>query len=198
MIATLPAATTVLTGRHVRLEPLGHAHTPDLFAAVGGDEDLWRWTSSLTPHTEEELDAIVASRLARPGCVPFAVIHLGSGRAIGTTCYFDASVQGEQVEVGATWYGREHWGTVVNPECKLLLLTHAFEELGMGRVVWKIDHMNERSQKAVLRLGAVQEGTFRRHIRRPDGTWRDSVWFSMLRDEWPAAKARLEERVARV
>ncbi|GAA0402852.1 GNAT family protein [Streptomyces luteireticuli] len=193
--ATLPTRTTTLPGRHIRLEPLAPSHTPDLFAAAGGDEDVWRWTRQRTPRTEEEMGAIVAHHLAESALVPFAVVHRDTGRAVGVSCYADASVEGEQLEIGGTWYGRAHWGTAVNPECKLLLLSHAFEDLGMGRVVWKTDHRNERSRRAVRRLGAVEEGTFRRHVRRPDGTWRDSVWFSMLRDEWPAAKSRLQERI---
>ncbi|KNB50381.1 GNAT family N-acetyltransferase [Streptomyces caatingaensis] len=195
MTATLPTRTTTLTGRHIRLEPLVPSHTADLFAAGGGDEDVWRWTRHRTPRTEEEMGAIVARHLAEESLVPFAVVHRDTGRAVGVSCYAAASAEGEQVEIGGTWYGRAHWGSAVNPECKLLMLTHAFEELGMGRVVWKTDHLNERSRRAVARLGAVEEGTFRRHVRRPDGTWRDSVWFSMLRDEWPAAKSRLEQRI---
>ena len=85
----------------------------------------------------------------------------------------------------------------MNTESKLLLLTHAFEDLGMGRVQWKTDHLNQRSQNAIARLGAQREGVLRRHRLRPDGTWRDSVYFSMLKDEWPAAKQRLTERLAR-
>ncbi|MBZ4320351.1 GNAT family N-acetyltransferase [Streptomyces huiliensis] len=197
MIAKLPTRTTVLTGRHVRLEPLTPAHVADLFRVVGGDDEVWRWTLSPTPHTEDELATTLKDRLADPACVPFAVVHLATGRAIGVTCYFDASTEQEQLEIGGTWYGRAHWRTAVNTESKLLLLTHAFEELGMGRVYWKIDHLNERSQAAVLRLGAVHEGTLRRHRRRPDGSWRDSVYFSMLREEWPTARKRLASRLDR-
>ncbi|MGI5338466.1 GNAT family N-acetyltransferase [Streptomyces sp. CA-181903] len=197
MITKLPARTTVLTGRHVRLEPLDHTHVPDLFRAVGGDDEVWRWTYDLTPRTEGELDAILKGRLADPSCVPFAVVHLASGRTAGVTCCFEASTAHEQMEIGGTWYGREYWRTAVNTESKLLLLTHAFEELGMGRVYWKTDHRNERSQAAIRRLGAVYEGTFRRHRQRPDGSWRDSVYFSMLRDEWPSVRERLVSRLDR-
>ncbi|MGK5639945.1 GNAT family N-acetyltransferase [Streptomyces sp. URMC 126] len=197
MITTLPATTTVLAGRHVRLEPLGEAHLTDLFHAAGGDDEVWRWTSSPTPRTEDELGTILKKRLTDPACVPFAVVHLGSGRAVGVTCFFDASVRHEQLEIGGTWYGRAHWRTAVNTESKLLLLAHAFDDLGMGRVYWKIDHLNERSQAAVRRLGAVEEGTLRRHRQRPDGSWRDSVYFSMLREEWPSARERLTSRLER-
>ncbi|MFD9129286.1 GNAT family N-acetyltransferase [Kitasatospora sp. NPDC059571] len=195
MTAKLPAPT-VLTGRRVRLEPLTPAHVPDLFTASGGDEEVWRWLPYDVPRTEQEMAAHIDGRLAEGGCVPFAVIDLADGRAVGVTCYFDFSAEDELLEIGGTWYARRVWRSAVNTEAKLLLLTHAFEELGMGRVTWKTDHLNERSQNAIRRLGARYEGTLRRHRRRPDGSWRDSVYFSMLRDEWPAARARLTERLA--
>lgn len=198
MTAKLPTPT-VLTGRHVRLEPLGRGHLADLFAATGGDAEVWRWLPDGMPRTEEELGSIIDGRLAEVAagdCVAFAVIGLESGRAIGVTCYFDFSESNELLEIGGTWYARSAWRSAVNTESKLLLLTHAFDDLGMGRVMWKTDHLNERSQNAIRRLGATYEGTFRRHRLRPDGTWRDSVHFSMLREEWPAARTRLTERLA--
>lgn len=107
----------------------------------------------------------------------------------------DIDVVNERLEIGSTWYGRAHWRSAVNTETKLLLITHAFEELGMGRVQLKTDHLNVRSQEAIARLGARREGVLRRHRRRPDGTWRDTVYFSLLADEWPEARARLEARL---
>lgn len=127
--------------------------------------------------------------------VPFAVIHRASGQAVGWTTYLDVDVANERLEIGWTWYGRAHWRSAVNTESKLLLLTHAFEELGMGRVQLKTDHLNERSQAAIARLGARREGVLRRHRRRHDGSWRDTVYFSLLADEWPEAKARLDARL---
>ncbi|MDR3032653.1 MAG: GNAT family N-acetyltransferase [Kitasatospora sp.] len=195
MTAKLPAPV-VLSGRHVRLEPLTRAHVPDLFAAGGGDEEVWRWIPVPMPRTEADMAAVVDTRLGDPDCVPFAVVAVGSGRTVGMSCYYDAGAEDELLEIGGTWYARAVWRTAVNTEAKLLLLTHAFEELGMGRVSWQTDHLNERSQNAIRRLGAVHEGTFRRNKRRPDGSWRDSVHFSMLAGEWPAAKARLTGRLA--
>ncbi|MFC9325899.1 GNAT family N-acetyltransferase [Kitasatospora sp. NPDC057015] len=199
MTAKLPAPVT-LTGRHIRLEPLGRHHLSELFAAVGGDEEVWRWIPTATPRTPEELGAVIESRLAEIDAgtaVVFAVIDLRDGRAIGMTGFHAFSAENELVEIGGTWYARSAWRTAVNTEAKLLMLTHAYEDLGMGRVFWKTDHLNERSRNAVLRLGATFEGIHRRERRRPDGTWRDSVYFSMLADEWPAARARLTERLAR-
>lgn len=189
MSATRPLPVT-LTGDHVRVEPLALRHLDDLFAAGGDDDEVWRWLGP-TPRTPQELETKLAALLADASCVPFAVIHLASGRAAGWTTYLDIDVEHERLEIGSTWYGRAHWRSAVNTETKLLLLTHAFEELGMGRVQLKTDHLNERSQKAIARLGARHEGVLRRHRRRPDGTWRDTVYFSLLADEWPEAKARL-------
>jgi RimJ/RimL family protein N-acetyltransferase len=195
MTAKTPAPVT-LTGRHVRLEPLGRDHTTDLFAAAGGDEEVFRWLAWDTPQTEAEMAALVDGYLDADGCVPFAVVETEGGRAVGISCFYDANPAQEWVEIGGTWYGRSVWRTAVNTEAKCLLLRHAFEELGMGRVMWKTDILNERSQNAIRRLGAQHEGTFRRARRRKDGSWRDSVYFSMLADEWPAAKARLTEALA--
>ncbi|MER7048275.1 GNAT family N-acetyltransferase [Streptomyces jumonjinensis] len=189
-----PPSPTTLTGRHVRLEPLSMAHLPDLFDAGGGDEEVWRWQGGPAPQTQDELAEKLGGVLAdgeRGTYLPFAVIHLASGRAIGWTTYLDIEPRNERLEIGWTWYGREYWRTAVNTETKLLLLTHAFEELGMGRVQLKTDHLNVRSQNAIARLGATREGVLRRHRLRHDGTWRDSVYYSILADEWPAVKERL-------
>ncbi|MFJ8075798.1 GNAT family N-acetyltransferase [Streptomyces sp. NPDC096176] len=197
MPAKTPSPVT-LTGRHVRLEPLTEGHLPDLFAAGGKDDDVWRWQGGPTPQTEEELGDKLRELLAEAGqgrYVPFAVIHRESGRAVGWTTFLDVSVHDERLEIGWTWYGRAYWRTAVNTEAKLMLLTHAFEDLGMGRVQLKTDHMNQRSQAAIARLGARREGVLRRHRLRPDGTWRDSVYFSILADEWPSTRARLEARL---
>ncbi|GGZ20785.1 N-acetyltransferase [Streptomyces inusitatus] len=193
-----PPSVTVLTGRHVRLEPLTRAHLPDLFDAGGGDDEIWRWQGGPTPRTREELGERLDGVLAeaeRGTYVPFAVVHLASGRAVGWTTFLDVDAAHERLEIGWTWYGREYWRTAVNSETKLLLLTHAFEELGMGRVQLKTDHLNERSQAAIARLGARREGVLRRHRRRPDGSWRDSVYFSILAEEWPPVKERLRARL---
>ncbi|WP_406403039.1 GNAT family N-acetyltransferase [Streptomyces sp. NBC_00879] len=197
----MPAKTprpVTLTGHHVRLEPLTTDHLSDLFAAGGRDDEVWRWQGGPTPHTEDELGLKLRELLkdAEQGTyLPFAVIRRETGRAVGWTTYMDVDTQDERLEIGWTWYGRAWWRTAVNTETKLLLLNHAFEELGMGRVQLKTDHMNERSQAAIARLGARREGVLRRHRRRPDGTWRDSVYFSILVDEWPGVKARLGDRL---
>ncbi|AUY50531.1 GNAT family protein [Streptomyces sp. CB01881] len=198
MTAKLPVPVT-LTGRHVRLEPLGRSHLPDLWATVGPDPEVWRWIPNLPPATEEELGAILDVRIAEAAAgnaVKFAVIDLASGRAVGVTGYYAFNATDEYVEIGGTWYARSVWRTAVNTEAKLLLLVHAFEDLGMGRVFWKTDALNDRSRNAIQRLGAQYEGIHRREKLRANGVWRDTAYFSMLADEWPAARERLTARLA--
>ncbi|MGW2559548.1 GNAT family N-acetyltransferase [Streptomyces sp. NPDC001514] len=197
----MPAKTPLpvtLTGHHVRLDPLTMDHLGELFTAGGRDDEVWRWQGGPTPQTRDELGATLRALLEaseRGEHVPFAVIHRASGQAVGWTTFMDIDAANERLEIGWTWYGRAYWRTAVNTESKLLLLTHAFEELGMGRVQLKTDHLNHRSQAAIARLGAHREGVLRRHFRRPDGTWRDTVYFSILAEEWPEAKARLSARL---
>ncbi|MEU6232252.1 GNAT family protein [Kitasatospora sp. NPDC047058] len=198
MTAKLPEPVT-LTGRHVRLEPLDRGHLADLWANVGPDPDVWRWIPFAEPTSEAELGSILDVRLgevAAGTAVKFAVIDLTSGRAVGITGFYDFRAEDELVEIGGTWYARSVWRTPVNTASKLLLLTYAFEELGMGRVMWKTDALNDRSRNAIQRLGAQYEGTHRREKRRANGVWRDTAYFSMLRDEWPAARERLTGRLA--
>ncbi|MFI9559988.1 GNAT family N-acetyltransferase [Nonomuraea endophytica] len=185
MTARMPAPT-VLENDVVRLEPLTLDHVPDLFAAGGDDDELWRWMPAPTPRTKEDLARIIKGVVANH--VAFAVIH--RGRAIGQTTYADVPGFDESVEIGWTWYGRAAWRTEVNTNCKILLIDHAFS-LGYNRVMFKTDDLNERSKAAVARIGGVHEGTLRRHRRRPDGTWRDSAYFGILEEEWPEHRVRL-------
>ncbi|MET8985024.1 GNAT family protein [Nonomuraea wenchangensis] len=192
MTATLPQPV-VLENDVVRLEPLALAHVPDLFAAGGGDDEVWRWLPVATPRTEEELGKTALSLVHDDRHVPFAVIAKESGRAVGWTAYADVPGFEASVEIGWTWYGRAVWRTAVNTACKLLLVEHAFG-LGLNRVMLKTDVLNVRSQNAIRRIGGVHEGTLRRHRRRPDGTWRDTAVFGILAEEWPEHRARLLSR----
>ncbi|MER6574925.1 GNAT family protein [Nonomuraea sp. NPDC001023] len=189
MTAKLPAPV-VLENDVVRLEPLTLEHVPDLFAAGGGDDELWRWLPIATPRTEEDLARTARALIGDDQHVPFAVIPKETGRPGGWTTYIDVPGFDDSVEIGWTWYGRAHWRTAVNTNCKLLLLDHAFG-LGFNRVLLKTDVLNLRSQAAIRRIGGVHEGTLRRHRRRPDGTWRDTVYFGILEEEWPEHRARL-------
>ncbi|KAB8193520.1 GNAT family N-acetyltransferase [Nonomuraea phyllanthi] len=187
MTAKLPSPV-VLENDAVRLEPLSLDHVPDLFAAAGGDDDVWRWMPVATPASEAELAKVAARLISDDVHVPFAVV--AGGRAVGWTTYADVPGFDESVEIGWTWYGRAMWRTAVNTACKVLLIDHAFG-LGHNRVLLKTDCLNLRSQNAIKRIGGVHEGTLRRHRRRPDGTWRDTVYFGILDDEWPAHRSRL-------
>ena len=183
-----------LTGQTVRLEPLSLAHVPDLTAA-GQDESIWRFMRYGVIHTEEQMRDFVQQLLSlqqRRTDLPFAVIHLEEGRAIGMTRYMDIQPENRSLEIGGTWYATNFQHTAVNTECKYLLLRHAFETLGCIRVQFKADQRNERSLRAIERIGAVREGLLRSHMILPDGSMRSSVYFSILASEWPSVKARLE------
>ncbi len=184
-----------LIGRVVRLAPLAEAHTADL-ARVGLDPDIWRFM--LYGNIDSEIKMLgfvrdLLARQARGSDLPFAVIDLGTGQAIGCTRYMNIDRANRGLEIGGTWYGPAYRRTAVNTECKYLLLRHAFETLGCIRVQFKTDLRNERSQRAIERLGAYQEGVLRNHMLLPDGTRRHSVYYSIIDTEWPGVKMRLEE-----
>jgi RimJ/RimL family protein N-acetyltransferase len=138
----------------------------------------------------------ILSRKAAGTDQPFAVVHLASGKLAGATRYMDIRAAHRGLEIGGTWYGTEYQRTPVNTEAKYLLLRHAFEVLGCIRVQFKADSRNERSLRAIERLGAVREGVLRNHMILDDGTYRHSVYYSILDGEWPVVKARLEEKLA--
>jgi RimJ/RimL family protein N-acetyltransferase len=187
-----------LQGETVRLEPLSSTHLPDL--QVAGDEDpsIFRWIAN-NPYLIGGWEAWLAEALDGQNAgsyLPWATVERATGRAVGSTRFGDIEPDHGRVEIGWTWLGRSHQRTSLNTEAKLLQLRHAFEELGAERVAFKTDARNVQSQEAIARLGAMLEGTLRRHIRMPDGYIRDSVYYSILRDEWPAVRARLEARLA--
>lgn len=185
----------ILRGRHVRLEPLAPEHADGLVKHAA-DDAVWEHLALEPLRTRAlALDyiALAQRELAAGSALTFAVVRLDTGEAAGTTTYFDVSATDRRLEIGRTWIGRERWRTAINTEAKRLLLGHAFEVMGCLRVQLKTDHRNVRSQTAIARLGAVREGVLRAHMRRRDGTQRDTVMFSIVADEWPAVKARLEE-----
>lgn len=195
-----PAPDARLRGRMVELAPVDPARdAAELFAALDHDA-VWRHVAGRPRdpddhrrRLEESLDAgrfpwLV--RLASPqGGLPAGIV-------VGTSSYLDASVPDARLEIGSTAYTPAVWGGAVNPEAKLLLLGHAFDVLGAGRVQLKTDVRNVRSQQAIARLGARYEGTLRRYQRRSDGTVRDTVLFSVLAEEWPAVREGLRARLA--
>ena len=187
-----------LTGKIMRLEPLSEVHVPDLTIAAH-DETIWRYMLYIYPDTVEKMLAWVRDILSRQAAgtdLAFAVIQLASGRAIGATRYLEIRPPHRSLEIGGTWYATEFQRTAVNTECKYLLLKHAFEVLGCIRVQFKADARNQRSLRAIERLGAVREGVLRNHYILPDGGFRDSVYYSILDREWPGVKAGLEGLLA--
>lgn len=185
----------VLTGKHVRLEPMAEEHIPGL-AEIGVGQSFWQFMlygdiNSVDDMRNWVLD--ILSRAEKGTDLPFVAIHLKSGRVAGATRYLNIVPKDRGLEIGGTWYGPQFQRTPVNTECKYLLLQHAFETLGCIRVQLKTDLRNERSQKAIERLGAVREGVLRNHMILPDGRIRHSVFYSILDTEWPDVKKRLEE-----
>jgi RimJ/RimL family protein N-acetyltransferase len=187
-----------LTGRFVRLEPLTEAHRAGLRAAAD-DPRIWEFTltDARGPGFEAWFDAALNQR-ADGTRFPFAVVRLADGRLVGSTSYLDPVPQHRRVEIGSTWYAPDAWGTAVNPECKLLLLAHAFDELQWNRVALVTDLLNRRSQAAIEKLGAVREGVLRAHMISQGGRLRDSVLYSIVRADWPAVRAGLAARTAAV
>jgi RimJ/RimL family protein N-acetyltransferase len=184
-----------LEGRHVRLEPLAEAHREPLRRAAD-DKRIWRHTltDARGPGFDPWFDDAAARRAAGRR-VPFTVRLLDGNRLVGSTSYLDYNPGHRTVEIGSTWYAPDVWATAVNPECKLLLLAHAFEVLKVNRVAFVTDVLNERSQAAIARLGAVREGVLRAHMLSQGGRVRDSVLFSIVAPEWARAKAGLEARL---
>jgi RimJ/RimL family protein N-acetyltransferase len=189
----------VLTGQYVRLEPMTEGHVPGL-AEIGVGQSFWHFMvygDIKTPDDMRNWVLDIRGRAEKGTDLPFVAIHLESGRVAGATRYLNIMPHDRGLEIGGTWYGPEFQRTPVNTECKYLLLRHAFEALGSIRVQLKTDLRNERSQKAIERLGAVREGVLRNHMILPDGHIRHSVFYSILDTEWPEVKNRLEEMMNR-
>jgi N-acetyltransferase len=182
-----------LSGEHVVLEPAADRHVGDLFAA-GQDDLVWAWSSWRRPETNADVAAMLESE--RVVAFPFAQIEAATGRAVGLTTYRDVDERHRTLEVGGTWIGRPWWRTAINTEAKLLFLGHAFEPLHANCVALKADIRNERSLAAIARLGAHREGVLRHQYIRRDGSLRDTVIYSIVPEEWPAVKQRLQCRLA--
>ncbi len=188
-----------LTGKHVRLVPMTEAHIAGL-AEIGIGQNFWDFMLYGEIKTESDMRNWVLdilSRAANGTDLPFVAIHLASGRVAGATRYLNIIPKDRGLEIGGTWYGLDFQRTPVNTECKFLLLTHAFETLKCIRVQLKTDARNERSQKAIERIGATKEGILRNHMILPDGRFRDSVFYSILDSEWAEVKRNLEVLMAK-
>jgi RimJ/RimL family protein N-acetyltransferase len=185
-----------LRGRYLTLEPIEERHAAGLFEAMR-DEEVCRYLAWAPPQRIDETLALIRQAhevMAKRQSIVFAQIWNATGETIGSTRLLDVRPPDRQVEIGATFLARRYWRTPANTESKLLFLTYCFERLGCVRVALKTDGRNVRSQQAIERLGAVREGTLRRHMN-VRGYQRDTVYFSILDHEWPAVKRRLEERL---
>jgi N-acetyltransferase len=183
-----------LTGKEVRLEPMSETHVSGL-AEIGIGQNFWHFMLYGDMNTDADIRNWVLDILnrAKKGTdLPFAVIDLTSGRVAGATRYMNIMPKDRGLEIGGTWYGVDFQHTGINTESKYLLMTHAFEKLRAIRVQLKTDSRNERSQKAIERIGARKEGILRNHMILPDGYFRHSVFYSVLDTEWPAVKKNLE------
>ncbi len=196
-----PAQTVepvTLQGRIVRLEPLSLDHVAGL-AGVGLDPAIWRWTIA-RPATEDDLRAWAEAALANRAAgteMPFVTIDAATGRPIGSSRFMNIVLEHRRLEIGWTWIAPPWQRSGANREAKLLQLRHAFEVLGCRRVEFKTDSRNEASRNALLGIGAQFEGIFRNHMVMPEGPMRHSAWYSVIDEEWPAVRDRLEASLAR-
>ena len=190
------ADSVSLHGQHVSLVPLSHSHHDDLAAAVK-DGELWTlWYTSVP--TPDKMRAEIDRRLgllAQESMVPFAVIEKSTNTAVGMTTYMHIDAVNRRVEIGSTWYRKRVQRSALNTECKLLLLTHAFEQLKCIAVEFRTHFFNRQSRAAIERLGAKLDGILRQHLVQPNGTLRDTCVYSVLDREWPAVKANLVHRL---
>jgi N-acetyltransferase len=187
-----------LSGSVVRLDPIRHQHA-ELFWEVAKNnlDDIFRWIP-YRMQTRDDFQLLVAKALQeqeRGESVVFTTVEIASGRVIGSTRFMNIDRNNRRVEIGSTWIAPAWQRTAVNTEAKYLMLRHAFEVWGCFRVELKTDALNEKSRNAILRVGAKEEGTLRRHVVTWTGRVRDSVYFSILDSEWPEVKARLEEKL---
>jgi RimJ/RimL family protein N-acetyltransferase len=187
---------TTLAGQHVQLQPLSLDHANDLRAAVSID-DLWKLTITIIP-APNEMESYIETTLkaqADGQILPFAIVHRETGHAIGSTRYLNLRLKDRGLEIGGTWLATPWQRTTVNTEAKYLLLRYAFESLQCLRVELKTDVLNERSRRAIERIGGKQEGIFRKHMVMPGGRIRDTVYYSIIDEDWPSVKTRLEARM---
>ncbi|HVT14371.1 MAG TPA: GNAT family protein [Fimbriimonadaceae bacterium] len=186
----------VLEGKFVRLEPLKPKHAREL--ARHAVPDLFKYHLTLRPREQSvaALKEYIAHHRALKNTIGFTIVARETMKPVGSSSYMDIRDEHRGLEIGMTWIGKDWQGTAINPECKLLLLEHAFERLGAERVQLKTDGRNLQSQRAIEKLGAAKEGVLRKHMTMPDGFQRDTVMYSVIAEEWPAIKQRLIARLA--
>ena len=185
-----------LTDKSIRLEPMPMVHVSAL-TQCGLHPELWHLQPAPIT-TENDMRRYVQTALndqQRGGSLPIVIVDVATNTVIGSTRFMDIALQHFRLEIGAAWLTPTHQRSCANTDAKLLLLTHAFESLGIKRVVFKTETLNEQSRKALARIGAVEEGTFRRHLYTTTRRARDMVYFSIIEKEWPEVKAALTSRL---
>ena len=187
-----------LKGNHATLEPLALQHEEALKRAAT-DGELWRlWYTSVAPPAKmAEYIEVAMDMRERQGAMPFIVRENADGETVGCTRYFNVDAINRRVEIGHTWYAKRAQRTAINTECKLMLLTHAFEKLACIAVEFRTHWFNHASREAIARLGAKQDAVLRNHQLMPDGSKRDTVVFSIIDGEWPAVKRHLQFQLDR-
>lgn len=197
-MSKIPAAPPTLSGATVRLEPLQHTHCAALAEAVQ-DGQLWTVWCTTVPRPEQ-MQAEIDRRLALQDAgsmLPYTVINTADNRVVGMTSYMNIERSVPRVEIGSTWYAASAQRTGLNTEAKTLLLTHAFETMGCNVVELRTHFLNQRSRKAIERLGAKLDGILRNHMRMTDGSLRDTCVYSIIATEWPAVKMHLQHGLRR-
>lgn len=182
----------------IELVKLSAEHLDPIASELGLNEEVFRWLPWGQPQSTDQIIGVLRKFIAEREIgtrEPFAVLDKASQRLIGTTSLMDINPANRALEIGSTFYVQEFWRSYVNSHCKLLLLTEAFENRDTERVTLKTDARNQRSRNAITRIGATFEGVLRHHMLLPDGTWRDSAYFSILREEWPAVKEELTKKI---
>ena len=188
----------ILEGEHVRLVPMRSDHHPVL-CEIGLVAELWQWTVNQC-HTAEDMRRYMATALdeaERGTSLPFVTVDMKSDSVVGSTRFGNIDLINKKAEIGWTWINPRWQRTYINTEAKLLMLSHAFDVWDCNRVELKTDRLNEKSRKAIGRLGATEEGILRSHMLTDNGRRRDSVYFSILREEWPEIKNVLQERLSK-
>ena len=187
-----------MESRQVLLRPLEQKDAQSLYTNVGSDPEIFKWMLFSAPESlsdYEKLTARLIEESSKGVRESFAVVLKNSNEVIGHTSFMDLQERNKSVEIGTTFYAKNFWRSFVNTECKYLLLKEAFEVRGLHRVTLKTDANNERSKSAILRIGSTYEGVLRENMQRPNGSWRDTAYFSILENQWPEIKNRLIKKI---
>jgi N-acetyltransferase len=183
----------MLEGGTIRLISLLPQHASELWEAIGPDEAIWKWiyVGELVPDSPEALEAVIKRRIAKPDVHFFAIQEIATGSLVGSTAFLDIRSADRHVEIGSTYLAPKCWGSLINIEAKLLMLSDAFDRRNCVRVTLKANADNHRSRKAIEKIGATLEGILRKQREERDGSWRDAAYYSIISEEWPTIRERL-------